>query len=723
LQNHSALASPAPIFAVPVQGIDAPSASATTSPAPLTLPRRIAGLVLHAIAVKTRGAAIVADADRLIQWVNPGFTGQTGRPPEEMIGRPVETLWKTGASDPSAVASLDAALQQDRPGAASLALTARDGQPFWVDLTLEPLRDEHDCIAAYLVLQNDVSERHAHEETMRQAGAAMQDLNTQFEQAIERAQQLAMEAAVANQAKSAFLAMMSHEIRTPLNGVIGMTGILADTELTPDQRECLRTIKMSGEALLAVINDTLDYSKIEAGRLDLEQVEFDLHGCAEDAAELLAAKAFDKNLELVCDIAADVPRRILGDPTRLRQIFVNLLGNAVKFTASGEIVLGITVESRTDETVTLKLGVRDTGIGIASDKQDRLFKSFSQADAATTRQYGGTGLGLAISKKLAELMGGTMWVESEAGQGSKFLFTMQARLAPAASAVSPPAHFRGRRVLVVDDNATSRAILSRHLQRLGLVPTGAAGATEARAHLDCGEGFDLALVDYHLSGSDGLDLARQIAGRSQPACPILLLKSIGETAADPAIAAVVHKPIKFDLLAERVAQTLGGACHAAAVAGGPASENPLARTATLKPLRILMAEDNAVNQAVARHLLHQLGYRPVVVTSGRQAVASVLAGGFEVVLMDVHMPDLDGLEASRRIRASGTDGDRPWIVALTASVSAADQAAARKAGMNDYLSKPFSARALAAVLSRAYDRIHAPPVADVAGPAADFSAA
>jgi CheY-like chemotaxis protein len=483
-----------------------------------------------------------------------------------------------------------------------------------------------------------------------------------------------------------------------------MTAILEQSALDEEQRECLRMIKMSGETLLAVINDTLDYSKIEAGRLDLEQVEFDLRVCAEEAAELLASKAFAKKLELVCDIAEDTPRFIIGDPVRLRQIFVNLLGNAVKFTATGEIVLRIAVESRTAERCRLRLGVHDTGIGIPADKQHRLFKSFSQVDSSTTRQYGGTGLGLAISRKLAELMGGTMWVQSEAGRGAAFQFTIDAGLPAQPNIVAHP-ELAGRRVLVVDDNETGRGIIERHLRHFGMEAVCVGSTAEADARLDAKEIFGLALVDSQIAEGSGVTWARNRA-KIGKRFPTILLTVLGHGISDPAIDGVVHKPIKRDLLGDRVAQVLSPTRRKQSSKTVPPSIKHL-DVASAEPLRILLAEDNIVNQTVARHQLGRLGYEAVIVDNGIRAVETILAADFDVILMDVQMPELDGFGATRQIRAAGLS--RPWIVALTAGVGSADRELARTVGMNDYLAKPLQPEALRACLARAYRELH--PVA------------
>lgn len=668
----------------------------------MPLAGKTADRVLQAVSTVTTTAMAVADPQRIVEWVNPGFTKQTGYSADEICGQRLETLLKHLSGDPSTALALSNTLDRGEHFVVTLENTMKDGTRYWANVDIEPIRDARGRITAYLLMQDDVSERREHEETMRNANAAMQNLNSEFEKAIERAQLLAMDAAIANQAKSAFLAMMSHEIRTPLNGVIGMTDILESSNLDDEQRECLRTIKMSGEALLSVINDTLDYSKIEAGRLDLEEVEFDLRSCAEEAAELLAGKAFAKKLELICDISDDTPRRIIGDPARLRQIFVNLIGNAVKFTPFGEIALEIRVESRTGDVCTLRLGVRDTGIGIPVEKQHRLFKSFSQVDSSTTRQYGGTGLGLAISMKLAELMGGTMWVESEAGEGSTFFFTIDTRCVESPSAAaSHHTLIAGRRVLVIDDNATSREVLARHVRSFGAEPTCVASAAEADARVAAGDGFDVALVDLHMPDLDGASWARQRAAAGKQ-FPILLLNALGEATTDPAIDGAVHKPIKRDLLGERLAQLLGGT--KAPVKAAPPSTD-LKQTALRNPLRLLMAEDNVVNQTVARHQLSRLGYEAIVVNDGEKALAAVLAGEFDVVLMDVQMPVMDGFEATRRIREALGFTQMPWIIALTAGVSSADREEARHAGMNDYVVKPLRPDVFEDALARAYEEV------------------
>jgi PAS domain S-box-containing protein len=635
-------------------------------------------------------AIVTVDPDHKVTSWNPAAEKLFGYSREEAIGRDVDSLVaNTEAVRPEA-ARLN---RQTEAGEVRLTTrrTRKDGSLVDVDVRAAPIRVGDQMVGLY-ALYHDVSE-------------------------LQRARE---QAESATGAKSAFLAMMSHEIRTPMNAVIGMTGLLLDTDLTPEQRSYAEVIRSSGDALMTIIDEILDFSKIEAGRLELERRPLDLRECVESALELVAASASGKGLDLAYLFDQGLPGAIVGDETRLRQILINLLNNAIKFTDTGEVVVSLdgealeSGEGKIGREYKLHFAVRDSGIGIPEDRLSRLFESFSQVDPSTTRRYGGTGLGLAISKRLSELMGGTIWVKSRVGEGSTFHFTVQAEQAPALAPAhehGAPPQLHGRRVLIVDDNATNRQILVRHAELWGMLARDTASSIQALEWIRRGDPFDLAILDMQMPEMDGVTLAEEIRRyRDVRELPLVMLTSLGfwgELRGGVEFAASLTKPIKPSQLYDTLMSVFG-----ATPAGVQAPrEGPVDQLAERMPLRILVAEDNVVNQQLALLLLKKLGYRADVTADGLEALQALEREPYDVVLMDVQMPKMDGLEATRRIHQRWPQGRRPHVIAATANAMQEEREACLAAGMDDYLPKPIHLEELAAALRRCRPRVAPPPQA------------
>jgi two-component system, sensor histidine kinase and response regulator len=559
--------------------------------------------------------------------------------------------------------------------------------------TQVPLRDKNGRVTGLAGIGRDITHIKKAQEEMKQAREA---------------------AEAASRAKSEFLANMSHEIRTPLNGVIGMTELALETELTAEQREYLETVKMSGDSLLTVINDILDFSKIEAGKIDLEAIDFDLRETLESTLKTLALRADQKGLELLCEVAAEVPETVRGDSTRLRQVVTNLVGNAIKFTEAGEIALKVQVEEKRGKVMLLQFAVSDTGIGIPENKRTVIFDAFSQADSSTTRKYGGTGLGLAICARLVDMMGGKIWVESEVGKGSQFHFTLRLAVADSKEVkigtVAPPELLRHVRVLVVDDNQTNRRILQGMLTRWQMCPVCTDGGRAALQELvrayEMGNPFGLILTDMNMPHMNGFQLIEEIRKKPQlSAATIMMLTSAGHRG-DAArcqqlgVAAYLLKPIRQSELREAIARVLGAREADGAI--------PLITRFSLhdarepgKALRVLLAEDNLVNQRLAVRLLEKRGHRVTVAATGLEALRALEKDAFDLVLMDVQMPEMDGLEATAVLREKEkSTGAHQAVVALTAHAMKGDREKCIAGGMDGYLTKPIRPQELDQLLER-----------------------
>lgn len=645
---------------------------------------------VHSLITSIEDPLLTVDLEGRITYLNAAVTRLTGFDPQEIMGTDGAKL--VLEPDPQTASIRRAMAAAEAVSSAEEKLRLRDGGEVTVSSTSSPLLGEDGSVVGELKIMRDLTEIKRAQEEQHKAREAAED---------------------ADRAKSEFLANMSHEIRTPMNGVIGMNEILLGTDLSAEQREYAETARSSGEALLTIINDILDFSKIEAGKLEVETIDFGLANAVEESVRALAGRAEEKGLELATRIEPDVPTALRGDPGRIRQVLTNLVGNAVKFTDSGEVVVRVSLVEDEQDNVRLSFSVTDTGIGMTEEQRSRLFTAFSQADASTTRRFGGTGLGLAISKQLVGLMGGELWVQSVPGEGSTFSFELPLGKQPegARPALHSHAELAGLRALVVDDNATNRRILAQQLSSWGMhheeAADGPLALEELRAASERGRPYGLALLDMQMPGMDGVELARRI--KADPAVSsthLALLTSMGrlgdaEEARQAGVEAYLTKPVRQSELYDVLATLMGVPETVLAGQSQLVTRHTIAERRSEQETTLLLAEDNAINQKVAVKALEKLGYGVEVAANGREALEALDRDRHAAVLMDVQMPEMDGYEATAGIRRQeGGGARRTPIIAMTANAMAGDREKALAAGMDDYITKPFRAEELETTLHR-----------------------
>ena len=638
------------------------------------------------------------DADELYCFSNEGYRRFYGISEEDLVGKRLRDILgqdRYGMSAPH----VDAVLRGESQLFERTQLRT-DGMQRYQRVEYVPNKRDGETLG-FVAMITDITDIKASEQRLREAYSELEMVSAQ-------ANALAAVAEEANHAKSRFLASMSHEIRTPMNGVLGMTGLLMDTDLDDKQRSYAQAVQTSAESLLTLINDILDFSKIEAGRLELEELDFDPRALLEDFATLLSIRAHDKDVEFVCGVDAEVPALLKGDPGRLRQILTNLAGNAVKFTEKGSVSVRVGLESRTQERCRLKVEIRDTGIGIAEDRLGCLFQMFSQSDVSTTRKYGGTGLGLAISRQLAQLMDGEIGVESRLGEGSRFWFTVAMGITrPAETGATGRLHLSGTSAWIVDDNPASLKVLAEMLRTWEIPVRGFASAAEFLAQAESSDTRPgLLLLDAQMPEYSGYDLGHLLDSKERwRAVPRLLLTLLGEKddssrALSAGFKGTLSKPFRRLELQDALASAL--AVPDLAVDRSSLAPRPSMRVVKKRSARILIAEDNPINQIVAQEILNSLGYRSDLAGNGLEALEAMRQIPYDLVFMDCQMPEMDGYEATRALRKGATGiarHDVP-VIALTANAMESDRRDCLEAGMNDFLPKPVSPEDMKAILER-----------------------